>query len=39
MIALSGPAEAAVVTSNERDFVPLCRALDKDLVNPYAVRR
>lgn len=39
MIALSGPAEAAVVTSNERDFVPLCRALDKELVNPYAARR
>jgi hypothetical protein len=38
MIALSGPAEAVVVTSNERDFAPLCRALDKELVNPYAGR-
>lgn len=39
MIALSGPGDAAVVTSNERDFAPLCRALDKELVNPYAASR
>lgn len=39
MIALSGPADTAVVTSNERDFAPLCRLLNKELVNPYAASR
>jgi len=35
MIALSVPPEATLVTSNVRDFAPLCEALGKRLLNPY----
>jgi predicted nucleic acid-binding protein len=35
MIVLSGPPDATIVTSNVRDFASLCRATEKEMMNPY----